>query len=228
MIKVSSKEDSIIVNIYFVTPIFDWHGVSTQFFELIYSALTPKFIISPRDFTQTSGDSLGDIVVKYNFFGGKDFVSLSAENLSFNFVRLSPSDGPLILDIINSVESRFRERFPNCQYSTIRLTLFEHTKIVDDISVIDYLTRFSIPSVDEFCSETSTSLFPAGKFKIFENDWQATCTVEKSEIHENALFLHLDLDFLRVDTNPIFETMLNRVKFIYKLCTGPLELEWVN
>ena len=228
MVRIRSESCSLNIKFNFDSPLFDWRSASFRFFEMIFSALTPDIAISSREFTQSNGFSLGDIVAKYNIFGGANFVALSAENLTIHFENLSPNDHELALKIIKSVESGLAEKFSDCKYSTIGLVIFEHVKIVDGGSAKDYLTQFTIQSVDKVCSEIGARQFPTGRFVINGTDWNAGCIVEQSIKIPNALFLNFDVNLMKVHQNDDFEKKLVRVEHILDSCISAMELERIN
>ena len=228
MVKIRSDSYSLNIQFNFDSPLFDWQSASFRFFEMIYSALTPDLTISAREFTQTGGTSLGDLVVQYNIFGGTNYIALSAENLSIDFENLSRIDNELALNIIKSVESGFLEKFSDCKYSTIRVTVFEHVTVIEGDSATDYLARYAIQSVHKVCSEVGAKQFPTGRFFIKGIDWNARCFVEESIKSPNSLFLNFDMSILNVDQNDDFDKKADRVGKILNTCTSALELERIN
>ena len=69
MIKAKTQRSSVFVNTPFVTPLLDWNGVAPRFFEMLHEVLTSEFVVNPREFSVTTGNSLGDVAAKYNIFG---------------------------------------------------------------------------------------------------------------------------------------------------------------
>ena len=228
MIKVKSEKSSVFVNIAFRPPLFEWHNVPTRFFEMIYDALTSELVINPRDFNVNTSSSLGDVVVRYNVFGGECCVNLSAEKLSMEFPNLLTGEYLLAGQIMQAVESSFPVKFPECQYSSIQYTAYEHATIVDGSSATDYLERYAIQSVERLSKETGGVIELMGRFAITDSDeaWRALCTVERSAVFENALFTHFDVTLTNVVTSDAFKTKLDKLMHVTKKCTSGLDIEW--
>lgn len=225
MIKVKSERILLAVNFKFASPLYNWNVIPTRFFEMVHSALTPDFAISSKDFSNIPSHSLADVAVKFNLFGGPNSVELSADNLSFKFENLLPNEIHLALQIIEKIDSGFLESFPNCQISTIQVTSFVHATIVNGASITDYLNQFTIQSVEKVCSQTGADHMPIGKFIIRDTEWFAICSVEKSEIFENALFLNWDVQLLNVSETDNFQEKLNRFSNCISTCALALNLE---
>ena len=228
MLKVRSAKSSVVINIGFVSPFFEWQGVSARFFEMIHNALSTKIVINACDFTAMGENSLGDVVAKYNIFGGPSFVALSAEKLSMEFPNVLSGEYDLAMQIIGPVESSFPNTFPECQYATIQSIFYEHVEVVDGGVAADYLSRYAIPSADKVFGEIGAVHAPNGRFAVVGSDatWRALCSVERSESLENALFLNFDLTLFKVNTSDSFDNKLNRVNAIATACAAALDLEW--
>ena len=230
MIQVQSANSSIFVNAAFSPPLFEWKGVPAQFFEMVHSALTPNLAISPRDFSVHIGNSLDDVLAKFNIFGGASAVTLSAERLSIEFPNVSSKEYEFVLHLMSQIDASFSIKFPDRKRTTLQITSFEHADIVSDYTSIAYLEQFSIPSAKRICAENEALHLPSGKFVMSGNDatWRALCSVELSEQVANALFLHFELTLLNLWESDTFDSKMKRFKQISDLCMEALDLEWAN
>ena len=230
MIQVRSANSSIFVNAAFLPPLFEWQGVTGRFFEMVHSALTPTITMSPRDFSVHNGNSLDDIWVKYNVYGGASSIALSAEKLSVEFPNISPTEYEAALRIIGQIDASFPVIFPDRKYNSIQTTVYEHVQIIASGSPGEYLYRYAIPTVNKACEEIGAVQVPSGRFSIVGKDgvWRASCLVEMSEHVQNALFLHFDITLLELSQNEPFNSKFGRINSISNACMMGLGLERVN
>jgi len=230
MVKVRPASSSIFVEVGFRRPIFEWQGVPARFFEMLHSALSSQFAMSPRDFTVTPGNSLSDVAARYNILGGASSVALSADKVLFEFRNLRPADYQLVLRILQAVDEKFGLAFPENEYSRIHSNSFDHVEFADNTSADDYLTRYKIAPVETAFSQIGVAYHAAGRFGVTATDgsWFAVCTVEKSEVAANGLFIHFDITLSQIQKSDPFEAKLERARRVSLACMAALGLEWVN
>ena len=230
MFKIRSSRITLNVSIKFEPTIFDWQNVPGKFFELIQSALTSIVTTdSLRDFMIQSGNTVGDFEAKFKIYGGPSSITLSADNLSFNFPNLIPTDNQLVLQIIKEVHTSFYEKFNEQSHSLVRIGIYVHAELVDGNSQDDYLSRYSTPYADSVAKDSNWEIQPSGRISIIGKDrsWRATCMVENSELVENALFLQFDLT-QEISQKHTFENILDSYRRISYTCMSLLDLQQVN
>lgn len=219
------------MNVSFAPPLFQWGGVPARFFEMVHGVLAPNLVVRSEDFA-VQGRSLSDVVAKYAIFGGRNAVSLHAEKLSIEFSYVLPDDHELVLQVMGAIDAGFSEKFPECRWASVQATIFQHAEVVAGGSAVDYLARYTIPSVAKVFGDVDAGAVhdPAGRFFAAGNDgaWRAQCSVERSEAETSALFLNFDVTLLKVDANDGFDARLARIQNIVNACTSALDMEWEN
>ncbi|MDE0302622.1 MAG: hypothetical protein OXJ38_05360 [Gammaproteobacteria bacterium] len=228
MDKITPARSGVSVVVTFESPFFDWHGVTARFFEMVHSALSSKISIEPSNFSVANGNSLGDVMARFNVFGGTSSITISAEKLSLDFPNLLPGESDLAYEIIRSVESGFLKEFRECRYSTIRHMSYKHVELYQDGPISMYLQRYAIPSVSELCNNTDIVHMPTGRFTLTDSNatWRALCSIERSEVLENGLFLYSEVALMGVNMNETFDAHLERILNIVSICESAFELEW--
>ena len=229
MHKITLARSGVSVDIAFESPFFDWHGVTARFFKMVHSTLSPKISIEPSNFSVANGNSLGDVMAKFNVFGGTSSITMSTEKLSLDFPNLLPGESELAYEIIGSVEGGFLKEFRECRYSTIRHVSYKHVEILQDGAASTYLARYAIPSVNQICQDNNSIMhMPMGRFTIMDSNaaWRALCSIEHSAVIENALFLYSEVSLMGVNMNDTFDAHLERIANITSICEFAFELEW--
>ncbi len=229
MFKIRSSNISVNVSFNYSPTIFEWQNVSSRYFEMIESKLVPILGISDLgNFTVQSGNSVGDIVARYDIFGGKNSVSLRANSLSAEFPNLLPGDSELVINIIRAVYSGFRERFSERKCSVTQVRLFDHVKLIDGKSQ-EYLYRYLKPFQNTKPNELDLEFEPTGRIfvKSIVDNWNAICMVEKSELLENSLFLQIILT-LNINEDDNFDTILDSFYRHFNSCVSILDLQYTN
>lgn len=223
MFKVRQQQASALLNIVFSPPFFSWNGVEARFFQMVHDALQPLIMVKPEDFAIAPATNLGEVSARYSIFGGASTVSLFANRLTMNFPKLSREDTPLIQSIVGALDTGFTERFQEQQYNTMQVVSAEHATIDCAGGAADYLVRYAVPSASRL---NNTVLTPGAHFGLGDKDaaWRALCTVEKSEILEDGLFLKFDVTFLKVPEGG-FDDRLQRYRQVIDTCLSALELE---
>ena len=217
------------MNTPFVTPLLDWNGVAPRFFEMLHEALTPEFIVNPREFSVTTGNSLGDVAAKYKIFGTQNSINLYADRLTIDLLDLLSGDYQVVLPIIRALDSSFSLKFPECQPKTIDSIFYEQIELVDT-TVTDYLARYAIPKVDDVFGKIGNVHIPSGRFVAMDSNttWHLLCNVERSDSLPEGLFLHLEIRLLKLNANDSFDHKLERIKQIFTMCLLSLEIELVS
>ena len=228
MVKVRTTRVSLIVNIEFAPPLFDWNGVPGRFFAFVHGALAPEIFVSPRDFSVAAANSMDEVAARYNIFGGASTIALSAEKLSMEFLNLSVEEYQLIGKIVQAVETGFPRSFPECQYTAIHSMSHYHAEVLGENTASGYLSRYAIPSVDKVLGAMGAVTTAAARFSAVGNDasWSARASVERSEVLENGLFVNMEARLLRVEASDPFEAKWNRLARIDEACESALDLEW--
>ena len=230
MVKVTSRRSSTTLDIAIAPPFFNWNVVPPKFFEMVHGTLSPKYLITANDFSVVSGNSLGEVAAKYNIFGGPSSVTLHAERLYMDFSTLFPDDVSIVLDIMEQLYTGFHKTFPDRQCETIQAAVGEHVEIIDGTAVSDYLSRYAIPATHKTSGERNIVFTPGSLFVAVDNDatWRLGCKVEKSELLENGLYLHINITFLKVAEayGNDFQILLDRYRGIVDACSSTLDLDW--
>ena len=227
MLHIQTERATASVSIALAPPLFDWHNIPKRFFETVYRALTPEIVVSADHFSVANSNSLDGVSVSYRIFGGPSVVTLTAEKPVIDFLDLLLKDYPLAARITESIERSFTADCPECEYSWIRISLYEHASIRSGASATEYLRRYSIPSVDHAFGESGEIQSPAGLFSVADRDakWQARCTVEHSELLENGLFLQRDVTILNGNWEDGAESAIGQFWPILDACGSALNLE---
>ena len=227
MVGVRPASASAYVRIAFARPLFHWQDAPRQFFEAMYDTLSPMVAVNVADFSVRVSSSLSEVAARYDLFGGPSAVILTAQNLSLEFPDLVLSDYGLAARIAESVEQRLRSDFPECGRSWMRLTLNEHLNVLGPGRAEDYLSRYAIPSVESAFAQCAGLHQHGAVFSTTdaERQWQAHCSVERSEELDDALFLTRDVVLLRVDEAAPPRTGLELIWEVINTCARALDLE---
>ena len=227
MVGVRPARASAYLRIAFARPLFDWQDAPRKFFEAMYSALSPMVAVSAADFSVRVSNSLNEVAARYDLFGGPNAVVLSAQDLSLEFPDLVLSDYGLAARIAESVDQLFHSDFPECGRSGMRLTLNEHLDILGPGRADDYLSRYAIPSVESTFAQYAGLRQHGAVFSTTDGEkhWKAHCSVERSEVLDDALFLTRDVMLLRVDEAAAPHTGLALIWEVINTCARALDLE---
>ena len=230
MIRTRSSRRSVFGHFDFSPPIFEWQNTPSRFFEMIHTALDPIVPTgSLRDYEVQPSLSLGEVFARFNIIGGENSISLYADRISAEFPVVFPNDTDLILRILQAVHTDFNEKFPEQVYSSVRISLFEHAEVVDGSSLVSYLSRYSVSIENSVQKNLSLKIQPAGRISVVSDDGnrRATCTVEKSEFTENALFVNLEIK-ISTEEDSTFITILDSYWDIVNTCMSILDLQLVG
>lgn len=228
MVSVASRRSSVRANVTISPIIIDWNGVAPKFFSMIHDALSGEVAIDLSDFNAVAGTNLGELIARYSILGSRSNISLRADNLSFEFPSLVPGDVELTLRIMETTVTAFGQAFPGHRFSAVQAGLFDHAEILDDKDAVDYLARYAIAGVDHAFGNVKTVHQPAVRFGATAADgaWRANCTLEKSELLANGLFMNLDVVLPNVDEGAGFRDWLDCFRAVFDGCANALELEW--
>ncbi len=230
MTRVTSRRGSVQVNIAISPPVFDWNGVPSRFFAMIHDVLSVEITVKPGHFSEVPAVNLGEVVARYDIFGGPSHIALRPDGLVMEFPVLLPEDSGLVQGIIEHIFVAFQQTFPDHQYMTVQANLSHHAEILDGSAVNDYLAGYAIPSVGGAFGRKVLHL-PAARFGVVDAAaaWDARCIVEKSDFLQNGLFVGLDMTFRKVnENNNSFQYLFNLYNTIAGCCSTALELEWGN
>ena len=218
---------SAYLRISFARPLFDWQNAPRQFFEAMHSALSPTIAVSVADFSVRNSNSLNEVAARYELFGGPNAVVLSAGNLSLEFSDLVLDDYGLAARIAESVDQRLHADFPECGRAGMRLTLNEHLDVLGPGRAEDYLSRYAIPTVGSAFARSAGLHQHGALFSTTDVDkhWRAHCSVERSEVLDNALFLTRDVMLLNVDESVAPRSRLALMWEVIDTCARALDLE---
>ena len=228
MFYVSPRRESVRLDISIDPPIFDWNRGPSKFFAMLHGTLGPELNVEPGNFTVVPANNLGEVVARYNVFGGNSSVSLHAAKLSMDFPTLLPQEGTLVQDILSKVDRGFRNAFSGHRYATIQVMRSVHAEFLQDGAVSEYLSRFVNPSVDKVFGLAGAVTVPGIRFGVIDSSgrWRVWCQAERSESLDSGLFVILDVMFLKLDANDDFDVLLEQYSKVVDSCTTALELEW--
>ena len=227
MVGVRAARAAAYLRVAFARPMFDWQNLPRQFFEAIYDTLSPMLAVTADDFSVRVSNSLNEVAARYDLFGGPSAVVLTAKDLSFEFPNLVRSDYGLAAKIAESVEQRPHSDFAECGRASMRLTLNEHLNVLAPGNADDYLSRYTIPSVESTFAQTPSLQQYGAVFSATEAErqWQARCLVERSEALNDALFLTREVTLLRVDEDDATASGLALIWEVIDTCARALDLE---
>lgn len=228
MLKVTSQRIFGRVNINLSPVFFDWQGVAPKFFAMVHDALSDDIAMGAGDFSVFASNNLGEVVARYNIFGGPNNVALNADRLSMEFPNLVPEDSETVLNIVGKIVSSFRQSFPDHKFASVQAGVSGHGAIPDEVVVTDYLARYAIESPNSAFGDVGTVLLPGARFGVSAADgtWRAYCTLEQSRILANGLFADFNMDFSSVDDGEEFQHWFDRLVSVREGCMGVLDLEW--
>ncbi len=212
-----------------VSPVFfDWQGVAPKFFAMIHNALSKDIHIDPGDFNALASNNLGEVVARYNVFGGSKNVALYADRISMDFPNLAPEDSGMVQNIVGKIVSAFRQTFPDHNYASVQASMHSHGTIPDDMAVTDYLAQYAILRSGNAFGDAGMGVLPGARFDVLAPDhtWRATCTLEQSQRFNNGLYAGIYMDFFSVDEGHDFGYWLDRLVSVWEGSMGVLDLEW--
>jgi len=72
--------------------------------------------VNPGHFSGVPAVNLGEVVARYNIFGGPSHIALRPDGLAMEFPVLLPEDSGLVQRIIEHVFVAFQQTLPDHQY----------------------------------------------------------------------------------------------------------------
>src|SRR5689334_3270865 len=84
----------------FDRPIFDWTGVTQNFFDVIFKQVGAKIPVHVNEFSAYASGKLNEMYARYNVYGGPSSVSLFSDRLAIDFPNLLPADIPLVGELL--------------------------------------------------------------------------------------------------------------------------------
>jgi hypothetical protein len=214
---------------FFERPIFDWTGVMPKFFSMIFTAVGAKIPVNSKEFSALLSTNVGEVQGRYNIYGGASSISIFADRLSADFPVLTPTDYPLVRDLLKMIHDSFASEFPDCPISRAVSSSMDHIEILPPATVKEFLGRHRLPSLDEaFRAEAITE--PAFKFGVkgTTQAWEYAVTAEQSLFHAAALFVTNVLKLNDVTKLPTFEDKVALSMHIEELTLKALGLERVD
>jgi len=229
MIKVNAQQCEVDVCANFAPPMLNWSGVPGRYFGLIHDALNKDFQVNAMDFSDRTGVSPGTSEAVYKVLGGQNEITLSANSLSARFSGLKARDIEVVLKIMEAVDRHFDQVFPSFNIHSIRCALNTHALVLDGASVARFLGPYRNPRIDSLLSSCDgVSYGPSIKFSARSQteNWTLFCVAEQSELIVDGLFLGLQATLPITLATDSFANRLQRVSYLFNLCTEALEIEW--
>jgi hypothetical protein len=212
--------------LFFERPIFDWTGVVPKFFGMIFARVGAKIPVNPKEFSAVQSANVGEVQIRYNVYGGPSSISMFADRLCADFPVLTPSDYPLVRDLLKTVHDGFASEFPNCPISRIEHSSWDHIEILPPHTVKAFLAQHRFPRLDEtFKTEAITE--PGIKFSVkgTMQPWEYAVMAEQSLFHAAALFVSHTLKLHDVSKVPTFEDKVALAFHVEELTLKALGLE---
>jgi hypothetical protein len=135
LVKFKPLRTTYNVALFFEQPIFDWSGVVTRFFEMIFRTVGTKIPVNAKEFSAGSHANFGEINGRYNIFGGPSSFTLYADRLTADFPTLLPGDYALVRDLLGTMHGALAVTFPNVVAKRLESSNGEHLEILPPASV---------------------------------------------------------------------------------------------
>lgn len=220
MIKTEPIRTALRVELEFDKPVFNWQGAADRFFSMIYEALSESLPVKSEDFSAVAANRLNQVRATYAIYGGTSSVWLSPDALVFDFPKLLiPEDRSIVREIMQCVHDAFPNSFPENKFQSLRLSSYEHSRIVDEKpSVPDYLSRFAFLPQTELPS--AVVVHPGAKFEVLSDDpkWRCSVGVERSYVDARAIFATFNMNIDDADKLESFEQKVELVRDIAAVC----------
>lgn len=231
MIKVRAVWTALNVSLALTRPLVgDWQRIPVRFFEMIHDALSGLIPVKSSEFSVTASAQLSELRARYAVYGGRSTVAIGADALVFDFPGLTPTDTPVVQQILARVHDALEQALPEAKYDTINVAHHQHLEFVDQsANPSDYLTQFTFPNAPKTFGE-AVVLRPAGKCEIIAQDqsWQCSLAVERSLPNARAVFVSIIYSMNKVDPSSSYVAKLERAQNIIRCCHQLLGLEEVD
>ncbi len=171
-------------------PIFDWTGVMPTFFNMIFKRVGARIPVQVNEFSANVPNKISEINARYNVYGGASSVSLYPDKLTLDFPNLSPTDIPLVAELLKLVHDGFADEFKQVAYGRVDIQSGAHLEVLSPDSVKDFLARYKIKSVEDTFAAAGAVTEGAIKFAAKNSNppWTYALTVEQSLLNAAALF----------------------------------------
>jgi hypothetical protein len=177
----------------FKRPILEVASAPGRFYSMVYDCLLGKIQVNTSDFSVSVGNTLSEIHWKYKIFGGITSVTMSPDRLAFDFPNLSPSDVPVVGQIIEAVHDVFPKAFSELDYDRADLQYYAHLEPMHGANAQELLSSYEMNSVSTIFGEGQVIQKPAAKFELISKDqrWLCTGSIERSILQPTAVFVAL-------------------------------------
>jgi hypothetical protein len=231
VIKVRAVWTALNVSLALTRPLFgEWQRIPVLFFEMIHDALSGLIPVKSSEFSVIASAQLSELRARYAVYGGRSTVAIGPDALVFDFPGLTPTDTPVVQQILARVHDAFVQVFPEAKYDTINVQRHQHLEFIEQsVSPSEYLMQFAFPNAPKTLGE-AVVLRPAGKCEIVAQDqsWQCSLAVERSLPNARAVFVSIIYSMMKVDPSSSYVAKLERAQNIVKCCHQLLGLEEID
>jgi hypothetical protein len=211
----------------FKRPILEFTNAPARFFSMIYDCLAGKIQVNASDFSAHHGNMLGDVLARYNIFGGVTSVTILADRLAFDFPNLLPNDFLVAIQIIEAAHDAFPKAFPELDYERADVQTHEHLDVMHETKVKELLAPYEIKSVAAVFGKGRVVQWPAAKSELISEDqrWQCTCTIERSLLKPTAVFVALATSLRKLTPGGPFSQKAELAREVWRSCLAVFGLE---
>jgi hypothetical protein len=231
VIKVRAVWTALNVSLALTRPLFgEWQRIPVLFFEMIHDALSGLIPVKSSEFSVIASAQLSELRARYAVYGGRSTVAIGPDALVFDFPGLTPTDTPVVQQILARVHDAFVQVFPEAKYDTINVQRHQHLEFIEQsANPSEYLIQFTFPNAPKTLGE-AVVLRPAGKCEIIAPDqsWQCTLAVERSLPNARAVFVSIIYSMMKVDPSSSYVAKLERAQNIVQCCHQLLGLEEID
>ena len=231
MPRVLLQQQHAVVDVNFLRPILDWDGVPSKFYSTIYEALAENINVDSRDFNKSTSNNLSEYSASYSIFGTPQTITLSSNNLVFDFPNLLPDNTKLTEWKIEQVLLVFHRTYPFYPYRSVKASMSVHAPILDTSNFEEHLAEYSFPKFQSaFCGNNEQHV-PAVEFGIDdrEHSCRARFVFKGSECVANGLYLGFFIAFDKIDRGKdAFKSHHGRYVDLFSRFLSAAELDCTN
>ena len=228
MPRVLLQQQHAVLDVNFLRPILDWDGVPSKFYSTIYEALAENINVDSKDFNKNTSNSLCEYSASYSIFGTPQTITLSSNNLVFDFPNLLSDNTKLTEWIIGQVLLVFHRTHPAYPYRSVKASMSVHAPILDTSNFEEHLAEYSFPKFQSAVRGNNEKHVPAVKFGIDdrEHSCRARFVFKGSECVANGLYLGFSLPLTKLTGAKMHSRVIMADMLICLVAFCPLQ-SWI-